>query len=219
MFLLRSEWAVSVSKQRSTVQEKEERERERKKRKETLSVKTSGQTLLFLIWIISANFCFQQDTIRLVLGFDKYSWFILVGGEKKERNGPWLENRKVRSRRVHWERGIYHLRPFSSSLCQLKTRRLTSMIWPVQKPVPRSNQSLSLNSYTFTLLRSLGGGISSAILWYERRPLTRDRAERGEKRWREGRRPRSLPEQTLCAESVDRGGEGIRDSLDREGKK
>jgi hypothetical protein len=39
---------------------------------------------------------------------------------------------------------------------------LTTM--PLQKPVPRSNQSLFLSSYTLTRLRSLAGGATNAIV-------------------------------------------------------
>jgi hypothetical protein len=35
---------------------------------------------------------------------------------------------------------------------------------PLQKPVPRSNQSLFLSSYTLTRLRSLAGGATNAIV-------------------------------------------------------
>jgi hypothetical protein len=41
---------------------------------------------------------------------------------------------------------------------------LTFTTWPVQKPVPLSNQSLSLSSYTFTRFRSFGGGTCSAMM-------------------------------------------------------
>ena len=40
---------------------------------------------------------------------------------------------------------------------------LTATTRPVQKPVPRSNQSLFLSSYTLTRFLSFGGGTTSAI--------------------------------------------------------
>ena len=81
----------------------------------------SNLTLLFLITIILDYRCIQQHSIRLILRLDEYSCFIPI---------------------------TYCVSP----ACQYGAQQHdaipahTLMIWPVQKPVPLSNQSLSRNS-------------------------------------------------------------------------
>lgn len=57
---------------------------------------------------------------------------------------------------------IAQLRILRLEKCWRRGRTLRTM--PLQKPVPLSNQSLFLSSYTLTRLRSLAGGATNAIV-------------------------------------------------------
>lgn len=96
----------------------------------TFSFSPGAFTLLFLISIVLCYLGLQKQSLRAVLGFDVYLWFIL------HLDQPHMFQAIARHVQVEW------ILPAVS----LVLRLLTLMMRPVQNPVPRSNQSLFLSS-------------------------------------------------------------------------
>jgi hypothetical protein len=97
------------------------------------------ETLLFLIAIVLGDLGLEQDAIRFIFGFDIYSRYLLF--RPKKSTEIWLAQLRERTAGA------------TGDECACRRGdgmednfRLTPEMWPVQKPVPRSNQSFSLSS-------------------------------------------------------------------------
>jgi hypothetical protein len=123
--------------------------------------------LLFLIAIVLGDLGLEQDAIRFIFGFDIYSRYLLF--RPKKSTEIWLAQlptsrecrvagfADLRLIRLIARPGENESRERTAGAtgdeCACRRGdgmednfRLTPEMWPVQKPVPRSNQSFSLSS-------------------------------------------------------------------------
>ena len=101
-----------------------------------LMMRSSIMTLLLLISILAANLRVEQHALWVILRFDIETRFFLCCAKS------------VVDLLCEYTMRVYYARRRETARRILVTRGrlLTLTSWPVQKPVPLSNQSLSFNS-------------------------------------------------------------------------
>jgi hypothetical protein len=108
-------------------------------------------TLLLLVAVVLGDTRLQQLARLVVLGQDDDFCLLRLWSHKSAESSATIAARAATT---------------LSQACDASQAAgeglLTTM--PLQKPVPRSNQSLFLSSYTLTRLRSLAGGATNAIV-------------------------------------------------------